>query len=132
MWHALAWLVMGTLLALWSLGAWALHATVQWGAGLAAGGSGGVAREVAGLQPPEWLAVWLPAGAQEQWNALASLSASWVEYALVQAPDWAAWLSPAIWGVWALGAVLLLALGGGCSGLIHALGRRGKASPAMA
>ena len=41
------------------------------------------------------------------------------------------WLAPAIWGVWALGGVLLLALGGGLSALILVINRP-RPSPAMA
>jgi hypothetical protein len=42
MWHGVAWLVTGCLLALWSLGAWVLHAVAQWGAGFAVGASANV------------------------------------------------------------------------------------------
>ena len=138
MWHGVAWLVTGCLLALWSLGAWALHAVAQWGAGLAgtkatdaAGGLAEVAAQVGAIKPPEWLAVWLPSGAQEQWGAMVSTFTPWVEYAVTHAPSLVAWLSPAIWVAWALGGVLLLALGGGLSALILVINRR-RPSPAMA
>ena len=138
MWYAVVWLVTGCLLAVWSLGAWALHAVAQWGAGLAgekaAGAAGGlteVAHQVGALQPPEWLAVWLPAGAQEQWRAVVSTFTPWVEYALTHAPSLVAWLAPAIWVAWALGGVLLLVLGGGLSALVLAISRR-RPLPAMA
>jgi len=130
--------VTGSLLALWSLSAWALHAVAQWGAGLAGanaagatGGLAGVANQVGGLKPPEWLAIWLPPGAQEQWGAMVSTITPWVDYALAQAPGLVAWVAPAIWVVWALGGVLLLAMGGGLSALILGINRR-KPSPAMA
>ena len=41
------------------------------------------------------------------------------------------WLAPAIWGVWALGGVLLLAVGGSLSALILVINRP-RPSPAMA
>ncbi len=138
MWHGVAWLVTGCLLAFWSLGAWALHAVAQWGAGLAganavgaAGGVADVARQVGALKPPEWLAVWLPPGVQEQWGAMVSTFTPWVEYALTHAPSLVGWLAPAIWVVWALGGVLLLVLGGGLSALILLI-KRGRPSAAMA
>ena len=138
MWHGVAWLATGFLLALWSLGAWALHGVAQWGAGLAgtkaAGAAGGlaeVANQVGALKPPEWLAVWLPPGVQEQWGAMVSAFTPWVEVALTHAPSLVAWLAPAIWVVWALGGLLLLVLGGGLSALILVIKRR-RPSPAMA
>ena len=131
MWHGVVWLVTACLLALWSLGAWALHAVAQWAAGFAgakaAGAAGGLAeaaKQMGALKPPEWLAIWLPPGAQEQWGAMVSLFTPWVEYALTHAPSLVAWLAPAIWVVWALGGVLLLALGGSLSLLIRAIKRR--------
>lgn len=139
MWHGVAWLVIVCLLAVWSLGAWALHAMAQWGAEFAgaagaAGAAGGVA-ELAGraseLRLPEWLASWLPAGAQEQWGTMVSASTPWVESVVSHATSLAAWLAPAIWVVWALGGVLLLALGGGLSAVILVVRRR-RPSPSIA
>ena len=131
MWHGVAWLVTGCLLALWSLGAWTLHAVAQWAAGFAgakaAGAAGGlaeVAKQVGELKPPEWLVTWLPPGAQEQWGTLVSTFTPWVESALTHAPSLVAWLAPAIWVLWALGGALLLALGGTSSLLIRAIKHR--------
>ena len=79
MWRGMAWAVTGCLLAIWSMGAWALHAAAQWGAmgcngvqwgvgfaGIeAAGGADKLAESadpVGALRPPNWLAAWLPAG----------------------------------------------------------------------
>ncbi len=137
MWHGLAWLVTGSLLALWSLGAWALHAMAQWAAGYSganvAGAAGGAeaANQMGAFKPPEWLAVWLPPGAQELWDPIVSTFTPWVEYAMTLAPSLVAWLVPAIWVVWALGGGLLLALGAGSSALIFVTKRRG-AAPATA
>jgi len=138
MWHGAAWLLTGCLLALWSLAAWALHAVAQWAAGFvgakgagAAGGLAEVANQVGAIRPPEWLAAGLPAVAQAQWGAIVSTVTPWVEYALTHAPGLVAWLAPAIGVVWALGSVLLLALGGGLSALILVLKRR-RSAPAMA
>lgn len=136
MWHGAAWLVIAFLLALWSLGAWALHAMAQWGTKFAgAAGAPGAVAELAGqaseLRLPEWLAAWLPAGAQGQWGAVVSAFTPWVESVMSHAPSLVAWLAPAIWVIWALGGVLLLVLGGGLSAVILLIGRR-RPSPSMA
>lgn len=131
MWHGVVWLVIGCLMALWSLALWALHAVAQWGAGLAdekatnaANGLAEAANPLAALKPPEWLAVWLPTVAQEQWGAMVTIFTPWIEYALTLAPSLVAWLVPAIWLLWALGGVVLLGLGGGLSALILVTKRR--------
>ncbi len=136
--HGVAWLVTGCLLALWSLGLWALHAVAQWGAGIAGAtasvagnGAAAVARQVEALRPPGWLSAWLPTGAEEQWGAMVSTFTPWGESALIHAPSLVAWLAPAIWVVWALGGVLLLVVGGGLSALILVINRH-RSSPAMA
>ncbi len=137
MWYVVVWVVAGCLMALWTFGAWALHAVTQWAAGLAgakaagaAGGFADAAKQLGTVKPPEWLAIWLPPGAQEQWGSLVSTLAPWVENTLNFAPSLAAWLSPAIWAAWALGAVLLLALGAGLSVLVRTLKqRRSSTSP---
>lgn len=48
MWHSLAWLVTGCLLAFFSLGARALHAVAQWAAGFAGAKAGGAGGELQG------------------------------------------------------------------------------------
>ena len=59
MFYALSWFVVFSLLALWSLAAWAFHAITTWAAsnaGVLAGGSGAAQ----GLRVPDWLAPWMP------------------------------------------------------------------------
>ena len=128
MWHGLAWLVTACLLAVWSLGAWALHAVAQWASGFSVANA---AHQVGAIRPPEWLAAWLPPGVLEQWGATVAAFIPWVEAAMSQAPGLVAWMAPAIWVVWALGGVMLLALGGGLSALIVAM-KRQRSSLAMA
>lgn len=131
MWHGVVWLVTACLLGLWSLSAWVLHAVAQWAAGLsvakAAGAAGGLAdaaHQVGAIRPPEWLAAWLPSGELEQWSATVAAFTPWVETAMSQAPSLVAWLAPAIWLGWALGGVMLLALGIGLSALIGVVQRQ--------
>ena len=134
MWHGIVWLVTGLLLALWSLGSWALHSVAQWGAGLpsakATGAVTEAATQIGALRLPDWLAQWLPPAVQEQWGPMVSTFTPWVEYALTHAPSLVAWLVPAIWVLWALGGMLLLVMGGGMSAVILIIQRR-RRSPAM-
>lgn len=134
MWHVVVWLVTGLLLALWSLGSWALHSVAQWGAGLTSaqmtGGVAGAATQIGALRLPEWLAQWLPPGVQEQWGPMMATFTPWIEYVLTHTPSLVAWLVPAIWVLWALGGVLLLAVGGGISALILVFKRR-RPAPVM-
>ena len=123
--HALSWFVVFSLLALWSLAAWAFHTITAWSvsnADLLAGASGAVD----GLRVPDWLAPWIP---PELALALASTLSALkpaVEAVLDQAPALAGGLSVAVWVVWGLGSVLLIALGLVLSGLITVLRRRGS------
>jgi hypothetical protein len=123
--HALSWFVVFSLLALWSLAAWVFHTITAWSvanAGLLAGASGAVD----GLRVPDWLAPWIP---PELALALASTLSALkpaVEAVLDQAPALAGGLSVAVWVVWGLGSVLLIALGLVLSGLITVLRRRGS------
>lgn len=134
MWYAVTWLVVAGLLAVWTLGAWALHALAQWLSGLsgaqvtqAAGGAIETARQASGgLQMPEWLAVWLPSGAVESWLALAASLRPWMESVLAHTPALAGWISPVVWLLWGLGALALLLLGAGLSVLVRMTQRRAR------
>ena len=53
--YALSWFVILSLLALWSLAAWAIHAVAVWTVANA-GALAGAASGVEGLRLPEWLA----------------------------------------------------------------------------
>jgi hypothetical protein len=127
--YALSWFVIFSLLALWSLAAWALHAVTAWtvsNAGVLAGGS--AATE--GLRMPDWLAPWVP---PEPAAALASVMSAFtpaIEAVLAWVPALAGGLSVAVWVVWAIGSALLIALGVLLSGTI-ALWRRRSAMPAV-
>lgn len=55
MFYLLSWFAVASLLALWSLTAWALHAVAVWSVSNA-GALSGVASGVGGFALPEWLA----------------------------------------------------------------------------
>ena len=114
--YVLCWLTVLVLLALWSLGAWALQAITLWSAANA-GALAGHGKVIEDLQVPVWLTPWLPAGWVSAIKSAAMSMVPWVESALSHAPALGSGLSVAIWLLWGLGAALLLLLGA----LLHAL-----------
>lgn len=129
MFYALSWFVVLSLLALWSLAAWALHTITAWTASnvaVLAEGSG-VAE---GLLMPEWLAPWVSPEFSLALDSTVSAVAPAIEGLLAWAPTLAGGLSVVIWGVWGIGAVLLIVLGFVVTGLIAMLRRR-LSLPAM-
>ena len=134
MWHVVVWLLAAVFLSLWSLVAWAVHAAANWVAALAgahasvvAEGATVVTTQAAEFRLPEWLAVWLPPGVQEQFGAIASALIPWVASVMSDAPSLIAWLTPAIWVLWAVGCLLLLAVCAGLSAFMFANKRRRSA-----
>jgi len=125
--YALSWFLIFTLLAFWSLAAWALNAIAVWtvsNAGTLTGATSGFE----GLRLPEWLAPWVPPEiAQAVTSALSGL-APVVESLLQAAPALAGGLTLATWVIWALGSALLVLLGAGLHLLVATLRRRGGGS----
>jgi hypothetical protein len=123
MFYAIGWFVVLSLLALWSLAAWAFHAVTAWtvsNAGVLAGASGATE----GLRIPDWLAPWVP---PEFAAALASMVSAFtpaIEAVLAWAPSLAGGLSVAVWVVWGIGSALIIVLGVVLSGVIAVLRRR--------
>jgi hypothetical protein len=126
MFHALGWLLILSLLALWSLAAWAFHSIAVWTisqAGVLAGDPG----VMPSLRLPDWLAPWIP---PELMLALESMVAAFkpaIGALLEWVPALEGGLSLAVWMVWGLGSVLLIVLGLLASALIAALGRGASA-----
>jgi hypothetical protein len=126
MWHLLVWIPTSLLLALWSLLGWAVHGLLtgpDWTDGAPAW--------------PQWLERWqIPAGLAE-WLPMHALTAlktwltalgPWLEDLLQQAPALMQWLAPLLWLVWGVGALGLLLVGGVGSVLVAAL-REPKSKP---
>jgi len=120
--YALSWFVIFSLLALWSLVAWAMHGLAVWTVSNA-GALTGAASGVAGLRPPEWLAPWMPPEIGQAMAALLAGMAPVVEGLLQAAPALAGGLTVATWVIWGLGSALLLLLGAGAH-LLVAMWRR--------
>lgn len=131
MFYTITWLLMALLLALWSVAAWVLHALAQW-SGAQTGAMAGLPTQLgtlpSTLSAPDWLSLWLSPGAQESWAALLTSFNPLFESLLAFAPALLALLVPAIWLVWALGAVLLVALGLGLTVLIRLVRARLQAT----
>ncbi len=123
MFYALSWLVVFSLLALWSLAVWALHSIAAWtvaNAGALAGKSG----PIEALRVPDWLAPWIPAELASAVTSMLSAFKPAIEAMLQWAPSLAGGLSIAAWVIWALGGGLLILLGLALSALIAVLRRR--------
>ncbi len=129
MFYTITWLLMALLLALWSVAAWVLHALAQW-SGTQSGAMAGLPPQLGALPAPDWLSFWLPLGAHESWSAVLTSVNPLFESLLAFAPALLALLVPAIWLVWAIGAVLLVALGIGLTVLIRLARTRLKMAPA--
>lgn len=129
--HALAWFVVVSLIALWSLLAWAFHASAQWAAEQAGAlASGGSLPQAMGLPPA--LEAWIPA----EWvgllqSLLAALGPS-LDTLSSWLPSLASGLSTGLTVVvglvWVLGLLCLLLLGAALSGAVALFkGRRAGA-----
>lgn len=129
MFYTMTWLLMALLLAVWSAAAWVLTTLAQW-SDAQTGGMAGLPTQLATLPAPEWLSPWLPLGAQASWSAVLTSFNPLFESMLAFAPALLAVLVPAIWLVWAVGAVLLVALGLGLTVLIRLVRTRQNATVA--
>lgn len=123
MFYAVAWFAVLSLLALWSLAAWAFHSIAAWtvaNAGALAGSSG----PIEAVRLPDWLTPWIPPelalGFASMWSAFTPAIKAMLEWA----PALAGGLSVAVWVVWAIGCALLVLTGLGFSGVIAMLRRR--------
>lgn len=126
MFYVLCWLVVLSLLAMWSLAAWAIHAVAVWtlaNAAALAPGSGAMES----LQVPPWLAPWIPSELALTLTSMALALKPAVDALLGWAPSLAGGLSVAVWVVWAIGGVVLIVLGGVLSALIAVLRKRSTA-----
>ena len=125
--YALNWFVIFSLLALWALAAWAVHAVVVW-TGSYAGALTGAAAGVEGLRLPEWLASWVPPEIVQAMTSLLSGLAAAVEGLLQVAPALAGGFTVATWVIWGLGSALLVLLGTSLHLLVAMWHRRGGGS----
>lgn len=107
---AVVWVGVVVLLVLWSLGAWAVHGLAVWSLSHAETVASGVGSAQLGDLPP-----WLRMGLPVEW--LTSLHA-WVQAGVPAVEGLLGWvgslasaLSMVVWGLWSVGAVLLVGVG---------------------
>jgi hypothetical protein len=124
MFYLLSWLAVASLLALWSLAAWALHAVAVWSVSNA-GALTGAASGVGSIALPDWLAPWVPAELLQAVKQLMTGLGPLVDSLLQAAPALAGGLTLATWVIWSIGSVLLVLLGAGLHLLIALWRRRG-------
>lgn len=128
MFYAISWLVVLSLLAFWSLAAWAFHAIAVWAVSHAGVMTAGAASGVEGLRLPDWMGPWMPPEILTAITSLLSGLAPAVEGLLQAAPSLAGALSVATWVIWGIGSALLILLGAGLHLAIAMLRRRGDAT----
>ncbi|WP_048441959.1 hypothetical protein [Caenimonas sp. SL110] len=126
MFFAFSWLSVLALLALWSLAAWALHASAVWAVSHA-GGLSGAASAAHTLVLPPWLTPWIPAEIAQAVSQMLAGLGPFVDGLLQAAPALAAGVTVVSWSVWGIGSALLLALGAGLHILIAVWRRRASA-----
>ena len=117
MFYALSWFVIFGLLALWSLGAWAVHAAAVWMVSNA-GALTGAALDTQGFRLPEWFAPWVPPEVAQSLASLLAGLAPAVEGLMQAMPALAGGLTVTTWVIWGLGSALLFLLGAGLHLLI--------------
>lgn len=130
MFYAINWFLSLSLLALWSLACWAMHAVTVWvvsSAGALASGS--TVADI--ILVPGWLKAWMPPELMGQWEALVSSVGPMVQAVLEAVPALAGAVTLLAWALWGLGALLLVALAVGIHILI-ALARRNGSGPGAA
>ena len=125
--YALTWLLVFSLLALWSLAAWAMHSVAVWAVSNA-GAMTGAASGAEGLSLPEWLTPWVPPEIAQAMTLLLSGLAQALESLLQTMPALAGGLTMATWVIWGLGSVLLVVLGAGLHLLVAMWRRRNGGS----
>lgn len=124
MFYALSWALVFSLLALWSLAAWALHGIAVWTVSHA-GALTGATSGVESLRLPEWLAPWIPPETVQAMTAWVADLAPAIDSVLRAVPLLSDGLTVVSWGVWGLGSVLLVLLGVGLHVLIAVWRSRG-------
>ncbi|OYT99214.1 MAG: hypothetical protein CFE40_04860 [Burkholderiales bacterium PBB1] len=125
MFYALSWFFVVTLLALWSLVAWALHAIAVWTVSNAATLTG-VASGADVIAVPGWLALWVPPEVAQWANRLMADVVPFVDDLLMAAPSLADGLNVATWVIWGIGSLLIVMLGAGLHLVIALWRRRGS------
>ena len=124
MFYALSWFAVVSLVALWSLAAWALHAVAIWTVSNA-GALSGAASGIEGPALPAWLAPWVPPELVQAVTQAVAWFGPMLDSLLQAVPALAGALTVVAWGLWGIGSLLLVLLGVGAHLLIALWRRRG-------
>jgi len=130
MFYAISWLVSLSLLAVWSLLCWGVHAFTVWAmssAGALAAGAAGAA-SVPAILLPAWLQGWMPPELLRSLEGWITSAGPLLQAALESVPALAGAVTVLAWGIWGLGAVVLIALAVGLHVLVRLLQRHTTAS----
>lgn len=130
MFYAISWLVSLSLLAVWSLLCWGVHAFTVWAmssAGALAAGAAGAA-SVQAIFLPAWLQGWIPPELLRSLEGWITSAGPLLQAALESVPALAGAVTVLAWGIWGLGAVVLIALAIGLHVLVRLLQRHTTAS----
>ncbi len=130
MFYAISWLVSLSLLAVWSLLCWGVHAFTVWAmssAGALAAGAAGAA-SVPAILLPAWLQGWIPPELLRSLEGWITAAGPLLQAALESVPALAGAVTVLAWGIWGLGAVVLIALAVGLHVLVRLLQRHTTAS----
>ena len=122
MFYALSWFAVVSLVALWSLAAWALHAVAIWTVSNA-GALSGAASGIEGPALPAWLAPWVPPELVQAVTQAVAWFGPMLDSLLQAVPALAGGVTIATWVVWGIGSAMLVLLGAGLH-LLIALWRR--------
>lgn len=122
--YALSWFVVASLIALWCVVAWALHAITWWTVSNA-GSLTGVASVAGAIALPEWLASWVPPAIVQSVGQLLVGLGPLIDSLLQAAPALAGGVTAMAWVVWGIGCLLLVLSGAGAHLLIAMWRRHG-------
>ena len=114
MFYAISWFVSLSLLAIWSLLCWGVHAFTVWAmssAGALATGAAGAA-SVQAVLLPAWLQGWIPPELLQTLESWITSAGPVLQGVLESVPAVAGAVTVLAWGIWGLGAIFLLALFG--------------------
>ncbi len=129
MFYYFSWFAVASLLALWSLATWALHAVAVWSVSNA-GALSGAASGVGGIVLPDWLAPWVPNEMVQAMTQMVAGLGPLVDSLVQAAPALSGGLTVATWVIWGIGSLLLVLMGAGLHLLIALWRRRSGSSGA--
>ncbi len=108
--YAITWIIVTSLLALWSLTVWALHTVALWVVSNA-GAYSGAATGLETLRLPQWLTSWVPPEVAQPFTEMLSDLVPLADSLLQSVPALAGGVSMGLWVLWAIGAALLVLMG---------------------